>query len=1151
MEIRLFSRKLLLPFVAFLLLAVSELPSSSKAEDGFWFTRSQSDLGQLWGGVLGCAEGADSSAIRNRLDDSENANEESVPTGTSRDYSQCGKHALRNTGSRILVNTVEDVVRSGGVALLDENFRLDSSLGWVWGESVTGELDAVVPVPASLLDSLPGLRRAGGEEGEEKEIEHALFIQPGLVFWPGLEEEKRIDGNLGLVYRNRIIRNVIAGGSLFYDYDFKQGHQRLGVGIDMQSDAFQAGLNYYHPLNDWTEGRTDYEEQALQGGDLRLGLAWARLRLNASVGVWRFEGEEEEKTKWRPSFGADAGIRILPGVFLEAGYERHDGDDSFGSRWSTGLVFRFSLPGLDGGTLSPNSYAPNLLDPVKREKRILYEEREAVPPVRLATPVDESGQPLSPTSTIEEGGTVTIAGELESLSQPVMLNLVIDEDATSADLGSDFNYGHKVYTLDAGTGQQSAPDTTADCPELTCTMMVPAGVTRFDVEIGILDDGNAAPREIPEEIVLQIEVPEEHQRMLRSSETTTVTIRAHGNTIEFAPDAATTLAENNVTMGVEVSVNIDMASPTAITLNVEPGGTATAGADYTILPSTLTIPAGEDSATLTLQGINNEIGEGSKTITLALSGDLPEGWDFGPVTDPANPPATITHSMVLLDDDLAVGFAIPSGAETFNPARVFEENPTNGMQHGVTVRVESTQQAPTEGFDLAWEVRSMEGDDQVDSTSGAVNFSSGDSHKEFTLMIKNESTPEAETPVTVRLSTPTSLPTGWNFGVQEYTFTIETSDAFLGFASRDPVMADEGETLTFEVTSTFATPSTGIPMIIGFNEGNAAAEDINFQTTFTIPAGQSSHSFTVEVIDDSTAEDAETYNIFLGLGDDFPHSWGAVGGSRAITINPSDRTIGFASSAPLVLLEEGSATMVTIVVQPPPAVDIIIPLSITDGAGNNSYAPSASSTLSNNAQTGLVLTYRQGKTSETVTITPVSDTDDRQEEITFSINGARSNFPDGYALADNSTLAITIIDDEDSSPVMRTVSFSKPSSRIAEGGTREIGGVMVHANEGVQLEIVPELKADVMIPLTVQATDADGYTITAQHPMGATYQNGMVTFDYDGTSGSSDTVTLIASAVSDSDTTSETVTVTIGALPPNYRLGTNSTWTIEIEDAGQ
>ena len=891
MEIRLFSRKLLLPFVAFLLLAVSELPSSSKAEDGFWFTRSQSDLGQLWGGVLGCAEGADSSAIRNRLDDSENANEESVPTGTSRDYSQCGKHALRNTGSRILVNTVEDVVRSGGVALLDENFRLDSSLGWVWGESVTGELDAVVPVPASLLDSLPGLRRAGGEEGEEKEIEHALFIQPGLVFWPGLEEEKRIDGNLGLVYRNRIIRNVIAGGSLFYDYDFKQGHQRLGVGIDMQSDAFQAGLNYYHPLNDWTEGRTDYEEQALQGGDLRLGLAWARLRLNASVGVWRFEGEEEEKTKWRPSFGADAGIRILPGVFLEAGYERHDGDDSFGSRWSTGLVFRFSLPGLDGGTLSPNSYAPNLLDPVKREKRILYEEREAVPPVRLATPVDESGQPLSPTSTIEEGGTVTIAGELESLSQPVMLNLVIDEDATSADLGSDFNYGHKVYTLDAGTGQQSAPDTTADCPELTCTMMVPAGVTRFDVEIGILDDGNAAPREIPEEIVLQIEVPEEHQRMLRSSETTTVTIRAHGNTIEFAPDAATTLAENNVTMGVEVSVNIDMASPTAITLNVEPGGTATAGADYTILPSTLTIPAGEDSATLTLQGINNEIGEGSKTITLALSGDLPEGWDFGPVTDPANPPATITHSMVLLDDDLAVGFAIPSGAETFNPARVFEENPTNGMQQGVTVRVESTQPAPTEGFDLAWEVRSMEGDDQVDSTSGAVNFSSGDSHKEFTLMIKNESTPEAETPVTVRLSTPTSLPTGWNFGVQEYTFTIETSDSNVVFSdsTNATTTANEGDTLTFElVIETIVAPSTGLPISILAHEGSAAGEDLRFEGTVIIPAGQSRQSFTVEVIDDSTPESAETYNIAMTLGTNFPHSWGVVGGTRTITINPSD-----------------------------------------------------------------------------------------------------------------------------------------------------------------------------------------------------------------------------------------------------------------------
>ena len=77
-------------------------------------------------------------------------------------------------------------------------------------------------------------------------------------------------------------------------------------------------------------------------------------------------------------------------------------------------------------------------------------------------------------------------------------------------------------------------------------MSIPAGVTRFDVKIEILDDDSTAPKEIPEEIVLQVNVPEEHLRMVRSGETT-VTIQAHGNTVEFA-GAESTLDENGNTM---------------------------------------------------------------------------------------------------------------------------------------------------------------------------------------------------------------------------------------------------------------------------------------------------------------------------------------------------------------------------------------------------------------------------------------------------------------------------------------------------------------------------------------------------------------------------------------------------------------------------
>ena len=302
----------------------------------------------------------------------------------------------------------------------------------------------------------------------------------------------------------------------------------------------------------------------------------------------------------------------------------------------------------------------------------------------------------------------------------------------------------------------------------------------------------------------------------------------------------------------------------------------------------VTVPEGVSSVALMLI-IPQDDNKVSENISIEIKDiTAPAGWEVG---------SRSKHDIAITDNDNfdTIGFAIPSGAETFNSARIFEENPTNGMQHGVTVRVESTQPAPTGGFDLAWEVRSMEGDDQVDSTSGDIDFSLGDSHKEFTLMITKDNTREAETPVTVRLSTPTRLPTGWNFGVQEYTFTIETSDSNVTFSdsTNATTTANEGDTLTFElVIESIVAPSTGLPISILTHEGNDG-EDLRFEETVIIPAGQSRQSFTVEVIDDSTAEDAETYNIAMTLGTDFPHSWGVVGGTRTITINPSDVTASF------------------------------------------------------------------------------------------------------------------------------------------------------------------------------------------------------------------------------------------------------------------
>ena len=77
-----------------------------------------------------------------------------APSVVDHGFAECGKRALRNTNSRMLVDTVEDALRQRGVALIGERFRLNSGIGWVLGENVTGELDALIP----LLD---------GENSEE------------------------------------------------------------------------------------------------------------------------------------------------------------------------------------------------------------------------------------------------------------------------------------------------------------------------------------------------------------------------------------------------------------------------------------------------------------------------------------------------------------------------------------------------------------------------------------------------------------------------------------------------------------------------------------------------------------------------------------------------------------------------------------------------------------------------------------------------------------------------------------------------------------------------------------------------------------------------------------------------------------------------
>ena len=243
----------------------------------------------------------------------------------------------------------------------------------------------------------------------------------------------------------------------------------------MQSGFFRFGANYYHPLSEVEDGREGFVEEALTGMDVRLVFEREAVRLGSTIGYWDYKGEEsggqeDSRSGWKTSIGLDFGVRILPGVFAEASWERHKDNIVLDERIFAGLAFRFSLPGFEGASYGSGEMTSNLYKIVDREKRILYEEREAD---GILLTLGEGA--------IEEGGTVTVAIQLrEASAEDVVINLIGSGTATYGEIGDDGD-----WLLNNGSGNCSAVTGTS------CQITITAGQTEpaDNVVITINPDG--------------------------------------------------------------------------------------------------------------------------------------------------------------------------------------------------------------------------------------------------------------------------------------------------------------------------------------------------------------------------------------------------------------------------------------------------------------------------------------------------------------------------------------------------------------------------------------------------------------------------------------------------------------------------------------
>ena len=1006
--------------------------------------------------------------------------------------------SLRETGSQIVLDTIEDALRAGGVALIGEGFHLDSSLNYVFGEgenNISGEVDAVIPL----------------FRGERQ----VVFVQPGAIFWTGLADEERTDGNIGLVYRAaNLTGDLVSGISVFYDHGLQVGHSRVSGGVDFQSGWFRTALNYYHPLSDTQDGREGYVEDALQGADLRLSIESETARIGGKVGYWKFQEDDDVEDYYKLSFGADVGIRILPGIFVEGGWERHDEEVSLDERWNVGLAFRFALPGFSGTSYGSGGMSTNLYKIVDREKRILYEERKEAPPVILI-PRDENDIPLTATSTIAEGDTVTIAGELDALPVATILELVVDEDASSADLGDDFNYGHKVYELDAATGQQSAPSTTTDCPAVTCEMMVPAGVTRFDVEIEILSDSEG--KEIPEEVVLQVNVPEEHQSEISGGETT-VTIRAQGNTVEFT-EAISTLDEDGGT--VDVAVEANLASPMPITLDVEATSTdAVEGRDYTISSERLTIPANANgeiaSASLRLTGINNDRGEGSKTITLAIPDQaLPEGWALGTQT---------THTVTLRDDELPqVNLTALQDGPVAEPAAGESETVTIEAEIGQVLEEDVTlhimignASTATLGTDFSYghKVYALNGQtggqsapagDAIECTTVLCEVVIPAGVTRFDIEANIAMTAEREVREFIDFQVGVAEAyAGLLLGSVAERVAIEAHGNEIGFAANaETTLMEDNVRDGIQVAVNIDDPSpTPITLNVATSGTATVREDYRISgTSLTIPANAASASLTLWGIDNMDGEGSKS--IVLTLSGSLPPGWTITDNEHTVTLQDNDLGLSIyfvtgAGKTPSRVEEPASDQSVTVEVgiTQAPMAEIKVMLEADTMASTAMQGTGKDYTF-----TDVELTFPVGSTTpQTATLMVLADTEAEPDDETIvltlaEVGGSLTAGGNNFSLGGNHTITIPANDN--------TIIFPSRALTLDEGNNT-MTEIPVSVTEPAPVDITLDVvtirttEAKVATEGTDYTIDSKSLTIPARQSSGTVTLRGMGDDDKEG-----------------------------------------------------
>ena len=661
-----------------------------------------------------------------------------------------------------------------------------------------------------------------------------------------------------------------------------------------------------------------------------------------------------------------------------------------------------------------------------------------------------------------------------------------------------------VYTSSTGASGDNATDG-ADYPGTTGTLTIPTGSTAGVFTIDTSSDNTDEPTETA---------------TITLSGATSATIVGSTTTADLVitdddPTPAITIGNQSVTEGGTATFTATLSNPSSEDVTVEyvsSSGTATDGTDFTtITTTTLTIPAGQTSATFDVVTTEDNIDEANETGTITLQN----------ASNASITGDTTTADFVITDDDATPSITIADQSVAEAGTATFTATLSGPSSSDVTVVYTTSSGTATDGTDYT-------------GATNTLTIPAGSTNGTFTVVTTADTDNEVDETASVTLSSAT------NASISDETAVLTiTDDDEVGITIGN-VTATEGGTGTFTVTLDKA-PAEDVTIVYASGSGTATdgTDYTSTAGTITILAGQTTGTIEVPTTGDDTYEGNETATLTLSSATNATISGSTTTADLVINDDDAEPSITIANQT---VTEAGTATF-TVTLSNESTSNVTV-----------EYASSSGVATEGTDYTGVAgtLTIAAGATTGTFTVVTNTDADAESTEtaaITLS-NATNATISDGSA--------DLVIDDDGLATVTPTMTLVNRTVSVfeAEDGTAYNNAQM--ATFTVTLDEAPTSQTTI-----TYATSSSGSTATAGTNAGTeSNANGTLTSsqsedynDYVATSGTltfgvGETLKTFTVTVNEDYSNESTETVNINFTNPsgNAELSYSSA-TLQILDA--